>query len=185
MFNKGVFKCAWLEFVKRNLDHLGLSNIFASQTAGCNFSWFKMAVKQRLEDMYKQNWLAEVSNNETCINYRLFKTQFGMEKYLINLPRSSALNILKLRTCNIPGISTHWQRDLSCHFCDEDHVDEYHYIMVCPHFNQERFMIKDKKYFKHANVLLFKELMSSEKHYVKLSILCKRIIIELKGYVHM
>ena len=104
-------------------------------------------------------------------NYRLFKKQFRMEKYLINLPRSSALHILKLRTGNIP----YWQGDLSCHFCDEDHVDEYHYIMVCPHFNHERVLIKDKKCFKHANVLLFKELMSSEKCYDKLLSLCKHM----------
>ena len=82
MLIKDAYVCPWLDYVKKSLDGMGLSNIFLNQTEGCTFNWFRLAIKQRIQDMYKQDWVSEVMNNSQCTNYRMFKTQLGWKNIL-------------------------------------------------------------------------------------------------------
>ena len=72
----------WLQYVRNILKKCGLSYIWNDQwTPG--IKWLTDKVKQILIDQYKQNWLAEIHASDKCINYRMFKDYFVLEKYLI------------------------------------------------------------------------------------------------------
>ena len=46
-----------------------------------------------------------------CINYRIFKTSFGFEKYPLSLPKDLRIVFAKMRTCNhlVMGETSRWQ----------------------------------------------------------------------------
>ena len=70
--------------------------------------WFTIAVKLRIIDQYKQEWFSDISNNLSCVNYKIFKNSFSCspEDYLIRLPKDLGLPLLKFRSRNVylPGV---------------------------------------------------------------------------------
>ena len=61
---------------------------------------FKNIVKQRLREQYVQSWQSIVHDSGTCCNYRMFKTDFCFENYLIMLPKDLQKAFLTLRVFN-------------------------------------------------------------------------------------
>ena len=47
-----------------------------------NTEWLKLAISQKLEDQYLQNWSSIVDTSTCGTNYRLFKDEFGFSEYL-------------------------------------------------------------------------------------------------------
>jgi hypothetical protein len=63
----------WLDKVKSILNDCGLSYVWESQSfPSC--SWLKQSVQQSNRDQFVQNWQAQISDGNKCINYRIFKT---------------------------------------------------------------------------------------------------------------
>lgn len=183
MFELNDFQCKWISYVKNTLDSLGMSYIFHSQANGISFNWFRLTVKRKLEDLYIQEWHEYMYTHESCTNYRIYKTQFGMETYIHSLPWHLALYMLKFRTRNVklPGIRFYYGNNnltakYNCPFCDADEADEYHYVMSCPHFRADRLKINDKLFFdKHVNTLKFAVIMNSKEMCFNLANLCKAV----------
>ena len=78
------------------------------------------------------------------------------------------LNMTKLRTGNhkFPRECGRWLGiDLSqrkCTLCNLHEIgDEFHYVLKCPFFSEERKKI-DRQYFFNPNILKYKELMNSK-----------------------
>ena len=64
------------------------------------FGW-KLNVKQRLDDQYIQSWYSSIETSGACVNYRILKKKkITLEKYLLILPRSNAINFTKFRLGN-------------------------------------------------------------------------------------
>jgi len=131
----------WVKFVEENLHHLGLSNIWTDQ--GCDFklNWFKVSVKQRLQDQAIQDWHSNMFDSNKCLNYRIFKNKFGIEEYLINLPTKLKKSFTKFRCRNnmLPIESgSHYnipRAERLCKLCMSNELgDEFHYVLVCPFF---------------------------------------------------
>lgn len=82
-----------------------------------------------------------------CINYRIFKINFGLENYLLNLPKDLKVTLTKLRTCNhhLPIEKGRWHnidRNLRIYTCDCKTIgDEFHYVMECKYFSNDRKII--------------------------------------------
>ncbi len=188
MFLNNSYICPWILYVKKTLDELGMSDIFITQAKNIKFSWFKSAIKLRIEDCYRQEWSKLVYENEQCTVYRIFKNEFGFESYLTNLSHSYAIGMLKFRTRNvmIPLVRYRFENlvlDHKCYFCNNESADEFHYIMECQHFNNERFKLKPKVFFtKHVNILKFKELMCSDNVLYKLAVFIKTMSLVLNAY---
>ena len=51
----------------------------------------------RLKDMDRQMWHAEVERNVLCSNYRLFKGEHGLEKYIVDLHTPDAIALSRFR----------------------------------------------------------------------------------------
>ena len=77
-----------------------------------------------------------------CV-YRIIKSTFGFEKYLTELPVKNRILMTKFRCRNhrLPieaGCRAQTQCDLRlCLHCN-DIGDEYHYLLCCPLFREER-----------------------------------------------
>ena len=89
-----------MQFLEKTLNDLGLSNIWVTQCDHFNFNWLKACVDRRLHDQAMQEWNSHVFESNKCLNYRIFKKQFGFEKYLNNLPNKLKKNLTKFRCRN-------------------------------------------------------------------------------------
>ena len=159
----------WLLHIENILNALGLTELWLNQGFNVDKSWFRLFIKQRLSDQEQQNWIAKVNDSPKCINYRMFKTNFGFENYLNNLSqkwrdifvrfrcRNHKLPIEKGCQSNIP------RNERICILCNrEDIGDEFHYIFECPHFSDDRNKLVPKKYTKTLNSIQFCELFASK-----------------------
>lgn len=75
----------WVKSVKQILDDCGLSNIWINQEFP-SVPWLVNRVKLSLQDQFKQTWLTSVQDSSKCVLYKSFKTDFVLEKYLLNVP---------------------------------------------------------------------------------------------------
>ena len=158
-----------LSLLKKSLDELGLSYIFDCQGNCINPTWFQNTIKLRLQDAYKQEWNSQVYLRDSCNNYRIYKSDFVFEKYLVDLPWSLASSTLKYRTRNPPPpITKHYLKkndanntiiDKQCPLCDDNTVDEFHYIMKCKYFVSERNKLLSKQ-ISPINVNHFNAIMN-------------------------
>ena len=81
------------------LNSCGLSYIWIKQNfRGVNL--LKSFIKENLKNQFVQDWDTVVNCLPKCINYRIFKTNFGLENYMLSLPRDLRIVFAKIRTCN-------------------------------------------------------------------------------------
>ena len=137
-------------------------------------------MKQLLTDQFKQNWSFDVSNSSKCTNYRIFKTKFEFERYLIDLSPQNRKIFTKFRCHNhrLPveaGVFINIPRnERKCTLCyNNDIGDEFHFIFKCNHFRQQRKDLLKGYYLHHASTFKMSSLFNSKNS--QLVNLCKFI----------
>ena len=147
MHDNNVYKSKWLSKIKEIMDNNGFSFLWGQSQV--NSRWLKNALSQRIKDGEMQTWQSEVNNNRFCNSYRLFKQTLSFEPYLSKLEYIERINLAKFRCgCHKLPISVNKYVDSDdpklCTLCDRNEQgDEYHYVLVCPKFMDER-----KRYLK-------------------------------------
>ncbi len=109
-----------------------------------------------------------------------------MEYYLSHLNDNITYNLLKFRTANhkLPVETGRYTNtpyeERKCIFCPHQIGDEFHYIMECQHFVQERRKYIKPYYFNRPNMYKYKQLMTNKNINVlnKLSLFVKQIMKE-------
>ena len=72
-------------------------SVYTAINTYINRTWLSRAVKLHHTDQFKQEWLTAVDEHINCGNYRIYKTIFVVEKYLVHLPLNiSYVQILSL-----------------------------------------------------------------------------------------
>ena len=181
MHKNNIIKSEYLNNIKHILNTCGFSGLWESQSVP-NTEWLKLAISQKLEDQYLQNWSSIVDTSTCGTNYRLFKDEFGFSEYLYILPKYFSKILLLFRTRNhrLPIELGRWSgiaiNERICHFCHKDIGDEFHYILKCEYFQEERHNYIKPYYRRHPNVMKFKQLMNST-NIIELKKLCKFIQI--------
>lgn len=173
----------WLDNVKNILISCGFSGIWDNQTFP-NRNWLIKSTRQKLTDLFLNEWKSQVDSNTSCYIYRLFKQSFGFEKYLINTPAKFRKYLIKFRTRNhkLPIETGRWRgiprENRKCHLCSLDIGDEFHYLLVCREFSNLRRQLIDARYIRRPNVLSFSSLLNvkSKGSLRKLSIFVKSIL---------
>ena len=183
LHDNGIYKSSWMCKIKNILENCGYSNVWENPL---DFSplWLKQSISLKLNDIDKQNWLAEVDRNKLCMNYRLLKREVGLEKYLVNLDFVHWINIVKFKCGNhfLPinkGRYGDVSHDTMCTLCNTADIgDEYHYVLECPAIKKERKMYIKPYYFENANVLKFNQLFNvkSKKQLCNLSKFLRHIM---------
>ena len=141
--NERNVKFCWIKNVKEILNNCGMSNIWETHSFP-NEKWLVNAVKQKLRDIYITNWHAQLDKSDSATSYKIFKTTFGMENYLITLPVKFRKAFIRIRTNNhrLPIETGRWRRaamkDRTCNLCNETLGDEFHVIFECKQFKDIR-----------------------------------------------
>ena len=173
----------WLLNVKQILDHSGLSHIWISQCKDVSSEWLKSTLKRRLSDQFVQTWSADVFSKSKCCNYRMFKSEFGLENYLLRLPAKWRKLFTKFRCRNsklpiVSGIFVNTPKEERlCTLCNcGDIGDEFHYIFNCQTFVEQRRKFLKRYFIHHVSAykmnILFK---SSGKQLIELCKFIKEI----------
>jgi hypothetical protein len=158
----------WLDKVKSILNECGLSYVWENQTFS-SLSWLKHSVQQISQDQYKQNWHSDVTEGRKCLNYRIFKTKFILEPYLLSLPENLRRKMSKFRCRNVKipiELGAHRnipREDRKCTLCELDELgDEYHYVFMCPFFTKERHNFVKKYFWDKPSAPKLCELLNSK-----------------------
>lgn len=90
---------SWLKNVQNILIKCGLNNVWDTNNYP-NCKWLTETVKQKLSDLFLNEWFSDLEQSGKCRNYKLFKTEFKYEKYLIYTNPKQLKYMIKLRTRN-------------------------------------------------------------------------------------
>ena len=156
----------WINYIKSIFDNIGLSYIWANQLPYPP-EVIKAFVKQKLTDEFIQSWFSQIEASSRGEFYGLFKTCFGLEKYLTKLSPNERENITKLRCCNvkIPVEVERWygipKEERICTLCAKHKGTEFHYLFVCD-FELVK-IIREKHikeyYYKNSSLMKMKGLL--------------------------
>jgi hypothetical protein len=133
----------WINELKNIFVTCGMNNIWDTHDFP-NIKWLTLTVKQKLKDVFLNDWYSNLENASSCKNYRLFKDKFGFEDYLIKTSNNYLKYIIKFRTRNhkFPIETGQWNRtplnERKCTLCNLTIGDEYHYLLECPDFIDKR-----------------------------------------------
>ena len=79
----------WMENIRNSLNMCGCSGIWVLHSFP-NVKWLTKAVQQNLTDNFITKWFSDVDTSSSSLNYRLFKTKFCLEKYLVTQKDSAS-----------------------------------------------------------------------------------------------
>lgn len=168
LHNQGKLNSKWLSYVKELVVKNGFSNIWDKQKE-INRKWFPLAFKQKISDQYLQYWNSIVDKSTSGINYRLFKTNFEINKYFHLLPNYYCRIITAFRTRNhkFPNEIGRWAgialNNRKCTLCRENEIgDEFHYLLCCKFFLEQRKINIKQYYSKYPNIIKFYELLNTD-----------------------
>ena len=167
MYVADSYKSPFLITVENILNEIGLSGMWINQfNLKFPIEWFKSKVTYSLQDQFIQSWYSTIDTKDVFYNYRLYKDAFGFEKYVSILPPGSAIKFMRLRTLNhkLPIQKGRFlnipRQERICNKCSENDLgDEYHYILKCPFFSEERKKFIPLYYRTNPNVIKFKDIM--------------------------
>ena len=126
----------WVNYIKSIFDETGFSNIWDGHKY-INPEFFKVTIKQRLQDQYIQKWFSDINNSSRGEYYSKFKTEFKLENYFLRLNAVHRNYICKLRTSHIkfPIGTGRWmgipRDERLCNLCNLCIGNEFHYIFCC------------------------------------------------------
>lgn len=168
----------WILFIKSILNSTGRSDIWFRQPNQISFPLGKL-IKQNLQDQFLQTWNSQLDNSSKGRNYSLFKTDISCESYITVLNGHMLYTMLKFRTSNhkLPVEVGRWNNtdisDRKCNLCQlNDTGDEFHYLLICPFFQNERKVYIKQYYYRSPNIIKFRELLQIKSE-VKLKRLSK------------
>lgn len=144
-------KTCWATHVKNTLFSTGFGYVWLQQGVGCEKTFISL-FKQRMADMYLQEWNGSIISNDIYQNYRLFKTVFESEKYFDFIDKKCFRDcLIKLRLGVLPiGASCFRRtfgrdRNILCKLCDVVE-DEKHFVFDCPLYANARAKFLNTRY---------------------------------------
>ena len=138
------FFSPWIDKIKTSLCNLGMRDLWLNECMGFSVNYVKNAVKLRLSDTHKQDWSNVLGNSSPCSYYAKIKHAHCLEKYLLELNYKQRCIVSQFR-CRSNYLPVHFTKfhdieshDICCPFCNEESIDESHYVLHCPFFATER-----------------------------------------------
>ena len=175
-YTQNTYFSPWLDKIKKLLDYNGMSNLF-EEPGSVNYVWFKEAFKLRINDVNRQKWQEEVHNSSACLTYRIVTVQKELQYYLLNLPEKYAYDLCKFRCGNhkLPIVRGRFQNltidERVCRLCQLNDVgDEFHYVLRCPFFHENRKKFVKKYYYCNPNTLKMTQLFSYKNYKTMLNL---------------
>ena len=131
-----------------------------------NKIWLVKTIKQRLTDLYTNEWRNECDTNTSCFMYKIIKTNFGFEDYLTKVPFKLRKYLINFRTRNhrLPIEIGRWRKiplELRiCHLCYKELGDEFHYLLSCKRLSNLRTNYLPSYCQKNPNIITLQSLLT-------------------------
>jgi hypothetical protein len=87
----------WCNVIKSILNDCGLPHVWRTMNP-MNLSSIKKKVFEILYNQFQQSWYSDMYNSSKGLNYRIFKTSFRFENYLLSLPCKYLKYFCRFRT---------------------------------------------------------------------------------------
>ena len=100
MLELNIYESKWILYIKNSLIDCGFPGVWNAQHIPNSFECFKEVIKRRLEDQFIQKWSEELFNSGKCTNYKIFKTNLILEKYLLLTAPNIRKSITRFRCRN-------------------------------------------------------------------------------------
>ena len=169
MLELNIYESKWILYIKDSMIDCGFPGVWNAQHIPNSFECFKEVIKRRLEDQFIQKWSEELFNSGKCTNYRIFKTNFILEKYLLLTAPNIRKSITRFRCRNsklpiVLGSFCGISRDRrTCTLCHNRFIgDEYHYLFECGHFERDRNFLLSCYFYDRPSTFKMHALFSSE-----------------------
>jgi len=171
----------WASSVKNILCSNGFGDVWEQPSLALSKSFIPL-FKQRLVDMYTQDWNGSVQTSSVLSLYSYCKDTFAYEQYLDKVKNKVARSLLtKLR------ISAHRLRletgrygrsridrsERTCTVCSNqanEIEDEYHFVLVCERYKDLRNKYIQTYYRQHPSMAKLVALLSSEDTYTLINL---------------
>ena len=147
----------WLEEIQKILIACGIPAVF-EYPAEISESHLMRFLKGQLRDAALQTWRTSLNENTLCKTYVLYKSNFGIEKYLINLRQPYRNELSRFRCASFVNAQTRQKilgiTETHCLLCNEEGLaDEYHLLLVCKSLKSEREKYLTEEFHKYPNLL--------------------------------
>ena len=170
MQSRQDYRSEWLYAIQKIITDSGFNRFWILQSCVRSISRLKTKLKQRLDDQFFQSWFSTIESSTTCINYRIFKKKFGLEIYLITLPKKHAVNLTKFRLANthLPVVTGRYTNisydERLCTLCEQGKIgDKFHALFECSFFNDVREELLPRYYYKNPNTFKMEKLFNTVK----------------------
>ena len=181
-------KVTWVTLLRDMLNRCGMGNVWLAQKVDDKKS-FLVLFKQRVYDIFIQEWRAEIENSTDGRLYKHIKVNFEFEEYL-NLENSSlrtAISRIRLSSHVFRIERGRWgqnhiaRQDRKCEICDTIE-DEFHCLIECVRFVEERKGCLTEELKRRKSMYEFVNFFQSKNIGVikKLGMLCSRVQIAYK-----
>ncbi len=171
----------WASLVRDTLERCGMGNYWVAQNISDKDRFLKI-FRMRLQDIYQQTWEEEVGGSSEGRLFKHVKGDFRFEPYLNIVRQSLRISITKIR------LSSHalfiergrWvnvqKNERLCQVCGVIE-DEFHCLIECPRFNNERRGLLPSGLNERPHMYEFVKLLKSESaaDLRRLGILCQRV----------
>ena len=153
-------------YIKNILSDSGLVHNWLNQAnVPINIS---KSVKLKLTEIHSISWKTEVFDSPKCLNYRIFKQDFGFENCFNVLPDDMSKAFCHFRSLN-HKMPIEWGRylgtqrdDRICELCRLHKIgDEFHYMLECTYFDDTRNVYLPRGLTSRPNVNVFHDIMNS------------------------
>ena len=141
---------SWDSNIKTLLESNGMLNFYIDQPEN-TFPFIYKRMYERLSDNYHQNCFETINDNESKLRtYAMFKTDIGIEKYLLDTKNISVRShVTKFRLSNHRlAIETGRHNGTAreerfCSFCPDKIENEYHFLFECQALShlRQRYLI--------------------------------------------
>lgn len=156
----------WATFIKEQLNCLGLSYMWHDQSS-INSHVCLPIIQQRLKDHFIHYLHSHMQYESKCTIYRHLVDNFCLQYYLEkSIPKMYKKGISKIRLashnlCIETGRHRNIPRDKRfCKTCVNEIEDEYHFLLVCPVYRQNRIKLIKKYYWSKPSMFKFIQLLS-------------------------
>ena len=158
----------WASEVKNLLSHIGLMNFWINQDSE-NPKYIMEIAKQRLFDNYRQCIIADMNSSSKCLIYKNIIDHFTLQSYLTKrIPLQYKKLISKLRlSSHCLAVETGRYKNIPlerrlCPLCSVEIEDEFHFILVCFHYQNLRVKFLKKYYYVRPSVYKLIQLFSTQ-----------------------